>query len=105
MRLGGFLAALAAGPCVIDPDVWLKNILHKHTQSASSAPARRTILQRYNRICIELAEQPEIYAPICMRTKDGEMLLEDFSNGFFTAMHLDMNAWKPFVTDPESACR
>ena len=99
--IDGFLAALAAGPCVIDPDVWLKSILHEHTQSASSAPARRTILQRYNRICIELAEQPETYAPIYMRTEDGEVLLEDFANGFFTAMHLDMNAWTPFVNDPE----
>ena len=99
--IDGFLAALAAGPCVIDPDVWLKSILHEHTQSASSAPARRTILQRYNRICIELAEQPETYAPIYMRTEDGEVLLEDFANGFFTAMHLDMNAWTPFVDDPE----
>ena len=50
---------------------------------------------------IELAEQPETYAPIYMRTEDGEVLLEDFANGFFTAMHLDMNAWTPFVDDPE----
>ena len=56
------------------------------------------------RVCnraIELAECPEVYAPIYMRTEDGDVLLEDFANGFFTAMHLDMDAWKPFVSDRE----
>jgi len=99
--IDGFLAAVAAGPSVIDPDVWIKSILRDHAQSARSAPARRTILKRYNRICIELAEKPEAYAPIYMRTEDGEVLLEDFANGFFTAMHLDMEAWKPFIADQE----
>jgi len=99
--IDGFLAAVAAGPSVIDPDVWIKSILREHAQSARSAPARRTILKRYNRICIELAEKPEAYAPIYMRTKEGEVLLEDFANGFFTAMHLDMEAWKPFIADPQ----
>ena len=97
--IDGFLAALAAGPSIINPDIWLKSILREHVQSARSAPARRTILKRYNQICIELAECPEVYAPIYMRTEDGEVLLEDFANGFFTAMHLDMDAWKPFVSD------
>lgn len=99
--IDGFLAALAAGPCVINPDIWLKSILREHVQSARSAPARRTILKRYSRICTELAEKPEAYAPIYMRTDDGEVLLEDFANGFLTAMHLDMEAWEPFVSDPE----
>ncbi|MFC4595914.1 UPF0149 family protein [Sphingobium tyrosinilyticum] len=97
--IDGFLAALAAGPCVINPDIWLKSILREHVQSARSAPARRTILKRYNQICIELAGRPEAYAPIYMRTDNGEVLLEDFANGFFTAMHLDMGAWKPFIAD------
>ncbi len=99
--IDGFLAAVAAGPSVIDPDVWIKSILREHALNARSAPARRTILKRYNRICIELAEKPEAYAPIYMRTEEGEVLLEDFANGFFTAMHLDMEAWKPFIADPE----
>ncbi|WP_243654479.1 UPF0149 family protein [Novosphingobium sp. PhB57] len=99
--IDGFLAAVAAGPSAIDPDLWIKSILREHTQSARSAPARRTILKRYNRICIELAEKPEAYAPIYMRTEEGEVLLEDFANGFFTAMHLDMEAWKPFIAEPE----
>lgn len=99
--IDGFLAALAAGPRGINPDIWLKSILHEHVQSGRSAAARRTILKRYNQICIELAERPEAYTPIYMRTDDGRVLLENFANGFFTAMHLDMDAWKPFVTDPE----
>ncbi|KMS52505.1 hypothetical protein V474_11830 [Novosphingobium barchaimii LL02] len=99
--IDGFLAAVAAGPSVIDPDVWIKSILREHALNARSAPARRTILKRYNRICIELAEKPEAYAPIYMRTEEGEVLLEDFANGFFTAMHLDMEAWKPFIADPQ----
>jgi DNA replication protein DnaC len=67
--IDGFLAALAAGPSIINPDIWLKSILREHVQSARSALARRTILKRYNQICIELAECPEVYAPIYMRTE------------------------------------
>ena len=40
--IDGFLAAVAAGPSVIDPDVWIKSILRDHAQSARSAPARLT---------------------------------------------------------------
>nr|WP_240198249.1 UPF0149 family protein [Novosphingobium sp. P6W] len=102
---------------VIDPDTLdcpcCAGKLHRIGEDASEAldwvpvivrvirTVRRTILKRYNRICIELAEKPEAYAPIYMRTEEGEVLLEDFANGFFTAMHLDMEAWKPFIADPE----
>ncbi|WP_052505765.1 hypothetical protein [Novosphingobium sp. P6W] len=48
--------------------------------------------QSYNHICIELAEKPQAYAPIYMRTEEGEALLEDFANGSFTAGHLDTEA-------------
>ena len=36
-----------------------------------------------------------------MRTDDGEVLLEEFANGFFTGMRLALDAWMPFVSDPE----
>ena len=88
-------------PRVTNPDVWMKSILGDRAQTATAAAARRTIIARYNRICKELAERPEAYAPIYMRTDDGEVLLEDWANGFFTAMHLAMDAWAPFATNPE----
>ncbi|WP_254908010.1 UPF0149 family protein [Sphingobium sp. GW456-12-10-14-TSB1] len=34
--IDGFLAALAAGPSIINPDIWLKSILREHVQSARS---------------------------------------------------------------------
>ena len=37
--IDGFLAALAAGPSIINPDIWLKSILREHVQSARSALA------------------------------------------------------------------
>ena len=36
-----------------------------------------------------------------MRTDDGEVLLEDFANGFYFGMRLSIDDWKPFISDPE----
>ena len=38
-----------------------------------------------------------------MRTDDGEVLLENWANGFFGGMQLALDAWRPFITDPETA--
>ena len=68
------------------------------------AVARRTILKHYNRACLDPARQPEAHAPIYMHTDDGDVLLEDFANGFFTAMLIDIEAWKSLFADPETDC-
>ena len=38
-----------------------------------------------------------------MRTDEGEVLLEDFANGFHLGMSLNMDDWQPFLSDPEIA--
>ena len=45
------------------------------------------------------------YAPIYMRTDDGEVLLEKFANGFYFGMRLSIADWKTFLSDPEIGMR
>lgn len=103
--IDGFLAALAVSPRFIEPDRWMRSILGdrvRHVlEGTRMAAARLTIIERYHQICFELAECPETYAPVYMRTDDGEVLLEDWATGFFTGMHLALDAWAPIIQDPE----
>ncbi|GLK42672.1 UPF0149 family protein [Novosphingobium resinovorum] len=39
--------------------------------------------------------------PIYMRTDGGEVLLEDFANGFYLGMQLNIDDWKPHISNPE----
>lgn len=103
--IDGFLAAMAVSPRFIEPEAWMVTILGERARNVLEgtrmAAAIRSILARYEQICDELAESPETYAPVYMRTDDGEVLLEKFANGFFTGMRLALDAWTPFVSDPE----
>lgn len=103
--IDGFLAAMAVSPRFIEPEAWMVTILGERARNVLEgtrmAAAIRSILARYEQICDELAESPETYAPVYMRTDDGEVLLEEFANGFFTGMRLALDAWTPFVSDPE----
>ena len=36
-----------------------------------------------------------------MRTDDGEVLLEDYANGFYFGMRLSIDDWKPFMAQRE----
>lgn len=105
--IDGFLAALVVSPRFVHPDVWMRHIIGDRARYAPegsmAAAASRTIINRYNEISTALGEHPESYAPIYMRTDDGEVLLEEWANGFFGAMRLALDAWVPFVTDPETA--
>lgn len=105
--IDGFLAALVISPCFVHPDVWMWHIIGDRGRYAlegtKAAAACQTIINRYNEISAALAEHPKSYAPIYMRTDDGEVLLEDWANGFFGGMRLAIDAWAPFIKDPETA--
>lgn len=104
--IDGFLAALAVAPRFIKVDVWMKSILGDRARNVQEgtrmAAACRTIIARYDQICDELALYPEYYAPIYMRTDDGEVLLNHWATGFYAGMRLALDDWKPFVTDPDT---
>lgn len=104
--IDGFLAALVIAPRFVHPETWMWHILGDRARSAlagtKAAAACQTIINRYNEISAVLGERPDAYAPIYMRTDDGEVLLEDWANGFFGGMRLAMDAWAPFIEDPET---
>lgn len=104
--IDGFLAALIVSPRFIHPDEWMWHIIGDQAQWALEgtieAAAANTIVARYNEISTALSERPKAYAPIYMRTDAGEVLLEDWANGFFGAMRLAMDDWQLLVSDPET---
>jgi len=36
-----------------------------------------------------------------MRTDDGEVLIDDYADGFYFGMRLSIDDWKPFISNPE----
>ena len=103
--IDGYLAALVVSPQFIPPEDWLKPILGERVSWADEgsieAAVRNTLFQRYSEIGATLSGGPRRYAPVYMRTDDGEVLLEDFANGFYFGMRLSIDDWKPFMAEPE----
>jgi len=103
--IDGYLAALVVSPQFIPPEDWLKPILGERVSWADEgtieAAVRNTLFQRYSEIGATLSGGSRRYAPIYMRTDDGEVLLEDFANGFYFGMRLSIDDWKPFMAEPE----
>jgi len=106
-QIDGFLAALVVSPKMVHPETWLWHIMGDRAkwalEGSVAAAATKTIIDRYNQISTALSDDPQSYAPIYMRTDDGEVLLEEWANGFFGGMRLALPAWKPFMTDLETA--
>jgi uncharacterized protein len=105
--IDGYLAALVVAPRFLPPEEWLWPIVGDRVAWAPDASmegaVRNTLFKRYNEIGSTLSGGPKRYAPIYMRTDDGEVLLEDYANGFYLGMSLTMDEWQPFFSDPEIA--
>lgn len=103
--IDGYLAALVVSPQFIPPEDWLGPILGKRVAEADEgtieAAVRNTLFQRYSEIGATLSGGAKRYAPVFMRTDEGEVLLEDFANGFYLGMRLSIDDWKPFMSDPQ----
>lgn len=105
--MDGFIAGLAAGPAIIPPKIWMWHIIGDHDKRAHPGTRTRavvnTIIDHYSRIERLLVENPAGYTPIFMRTPEGEVLAEDFANGFYGAMNMRLHEWKPIMADVETA--
>lgn len=103
--IDGYLAALIVSPQFIPPEDWLRPIVGESIAWAPDGSieeaVRNTIFQRYSQIGATLSGGPKRYAPIYMRTDDGEVLLEQFANGFYLGMRLSIDDWKPHISNPE----
>lgn len=103
--IDGYLAALVVSPQFIPPEDWLRPILGSSVAEADEgtikAAVRNTLFQRYSEIGATLSGGAKRYAPVFIRTDEGEVLLEDFANGFYLGMRLSIDDWKPFMSDPQ----
>jgi uncharacterized protein len=103
--IDGYLAALVVSPQFIPPEEWLKPILGDRVtwapEGSIEAAVRNTVFQRYSEIGATLSGGVRRYAPVYMRSDDGEVLLEEFANGFYLGMRLSIDDWKPFISDPQ----
>ena len=93
--LDGFLTAIAIGPDLILPSQWLPVVwggeepVFDDLQEAQAIHG--AILQRYNQILAEVERhQPN---PILWATKDGDVIADDWVNGFMHAIDLNPAAW------------
>ena len=104
-QIDGYLTALVVSPQFIPPEDWLKPILGERVTWADEgtieAAVRNTLFQRYNEIGSTLSGGPRRYAPVFMRTDDGEVLIDDYADGFYYGMRLSIDDWKPFISNPE----
>ena len=104
-QIDGYLTALVVSPQFIPPEDWLRPILGDRVTWADEgtieAAVRNTLFQRYNEIGATLSGGPRRYAPVFMRTDDGEVLIDDYADGFYFGMRLTIDDWKPFFSNPE----
>lgn len=104
-QIDGYLTALVVSPRFIPPEDWLKPLLGERVTWADEgtieAAVRNTLFQRYNEIGATLSGGPRRYAPVFMRTDDGEVLIDDYADGFYFGMRLSIDDWKPFISNPE----
>ncbi len=108
-ELDGYVAGLIVCPEPVLPAEWLpavwggKNGLAEFDGADEIAAA---VLDHYNRIARELAEEPEAYAPVMeVDRTDGDLLWGPWINGFERATRLRADAWDDiaFGDDEEAA--
>jgi uncharacterized protein len=104
--MNGFLTGLAAGPVFLQPNDWMWHVIGDHEKRAFIGNKIQavidTIVDHYNLIAHQLVN-PGAYAPLLMRTDEGEVLASDWADGFFGAIRLTLEAWLPLFQEKEIA--
>jgi uncharacterized protein len=111
VTLDGFLTALAIGPELVPPSVWLPLVWggDKKLVFESSAQAERIIgilIHRFDDICRMFGENAASFEPLLYTKEvDGETewIGEDWCIGFMEAVYLSFEEWQP-LCDDKPAC-
>nr|WP_282188544.1 YecA family protein [Brucella tritici] len=103
--MNGFLTGLAAGPSFLLPNDWMFHVIGDHEKRAFIGSKTQavidTIVDHYNLIAHQLTE-PGRYAPMLMRTDEGEVLAGDWADGFYGAISLTLQEWAPMLTEKQT---
>lgn len=102
--LDGFLTGLIVGPEFIHPEEWMRKVFGGppplRSEHDLATAAIRAILDRYNDICLTLADEPGRFAPQYWRTEDGTVSAADWAEGFRDAIRLRPAQWTPLIDSP-----
>ncbi len=103
--MNGFLTGLAAGPVFLLPNDWMWHVIGDHEKRAfignKTQAVIDTIVNHYNLIAHQLTT-PGAYAPMFMRTDEGEVLAGDWADGFFGAIRLNLEDWAPLFAEKKT---
>ena len=107
VTLDGFLTALAIGPELVPPSVWLPLVWGRDKDPVfeSAAQAERIItllMRRFNDICRMFGENATDFEPLLYtREVDGETVWngEDWCAGFMEAIDLSIDDWRSLFDD------
>ena len=103
--MDGFLTAIAVGPEMIMPKEWLPKILGSKPPKFSSVKEAEEIMgmimARYNEILRQVAEGPESFEPIFWENKQGQLVADDWAQGFLDAFAMRRSAWDPLLNSDE----
>lgn len=102
-QLDGFLTGIAVGPDLLMPSEWLPAIWGDGNPEFDGIEEARAvssaILLRYNEILNALATGRNDFVPAPAPGPDGRIAAIDWATGFFDAMRLRPDSWKPLLED------
>lgn len=94
--IDGLIAALVAGPVLVDPPEWLPLIFAGRVPACHAGTpehlAVNTIFNRYNEVSTTLADHPKAYRPIFMFDAD-RLIVDHWAVGFMRGITLRVREW------------
>lgn len=104
-NMDGFLTAVAIGPELINPSEWLPIIFGGRMPSFSTVEEADEIIgivmARYNEILRQVSKGAKAFEPIYWENKQGQLVADDWAQGFLAACDLRKNAWQPLLASKE----
>ena len=104
-ELDGYVTAIVVCPDTVPAEEWLPAIWGSEGGWGETDAIAAAAMDHYRRVALELAGDPEAYAPVMeMDDPDGALLWRPWINGFERAMRLRPDTWEEIALgDDEDA--
>jgi len=112
--LDAYMTALAVGPDLIEPDVWIPFIWNQadseeptYTSEDEAGIIMDYLVRHMNTIARQFHNDPEGFLPLFdslsyQSEEEKEAAAEDWALGFIMGMELTYTAWEPLLTNEEN---